>query len=124
MIATPLPDRSFQKQFIDLIGPYRGSKSGTIGAIVVLVHSTKFIFLEPIRLFVAEFVTRFLMDRVFNVFGTLELVFTDNGVQFRSVHFGPVVRQRVIKHVFTALYSPQANAPVRVNQFLIAAIRA
>lgn len=58
----------------------------------MLNHFTKFVFVEPIRCFMAEVVTRFLMDWIFNVFGTPDSVLTDNGVQFCSAHFGQVMK--------------------------------
>ncbi|CAD7089964.1 unnamed protein product [Hermetia illucens] len=119
-----ISDRVFQRLYIDLIGPYPRSRGGNIGAIVVLDSLSKFSFVEPIKRFTANVLTEYLEKRIFHVFGIPESITSDNGVQFKSVAFNDLLNQYGIQHIYTALYSPQANASERVNRSLLAAIRA
>lgn len=116
--------RPFQKLYIDLIDPYPRSKLGNTGILIVLDHLTKFPLLKAVRNFNTSSITSFLRDHGFSVFGTPEIIFSDNGKQFKSHQFSSLLADRGIRHIFTALYSPQANASERVNRSIIAGIRA
>jgi len=48
---------------------------------------------------------------------------SDNGVQFKANEFKALLSKLGIRHVYTALYSPQSNAAERVNRSLLSAIR-
>jgi len=48
----------------------------------------------------------------------------DNGSQFKCSEFNAFLTRLGIRHVYTALYTPQSNASERVNRSLIAGIRA
>lgn len=116
-------ERPFQCLYIDLIGPYRRSKKGNIGAIVLLDNWTKFPFLRPIRRFSSEAVVSFLKSEIFPLFGTPEMIISDNGKQFKCNHFANFLKDRGVRHICTALYSSQANASERVNRSVITRIR-
>jgi hypothetical protein len=69
---------------------------------------------------VIEFLTG-LFDR----FGLVDEVVTDNGVQFTSSEFAEFLQSLGIRHCRTALYSPQANAEAeRMNRVLKEGIKA
>lgn len=51
-------------------------------------------------------------------------IHSDNGAQFTSKTFKEIVDTYKINHLQTAPYSPQSNASERVNQSVLAAIRA
>lgn len=116
--------RFFQKLFIDFLGPYPRSKSGNIGIFVVLDHFSKFCFLKPIRKFTADVIVKYMEEELFHTFGTPETIVSDNGAQFKSKKFKELTKNYGINHVFTAVYSPQANASERVNRSVLSAIRA
>jgi len=61
---------------------------------------------------------------VFNEFGVPELLHSDNGKQFVSKQFSEFLKEHGVKHIRTAVYSPQSNAAERVNQSVLNAIRA
>ena len=58
-------------------------------------------------------VIAFLTD-LFDRFGLVEEVVTDNGVQFTSTEFSDFLQSMGIRHSRTALYSPKCNK-VRLN---------
>ena len=65
------------------------------------------------------------LTSVFDRFGLVEEVVTDNGVQFTSVEFQQFLLSLSIKHSFSALYSPQANAEVeRMNRTIKDGVKA
>ncbi|XP_036340595.1 uncharacterized protein K02A2.6-like [Rhagoletis pomonella] len=113
--------RPFQKLYVDLIGPYPRSKKGNIGILIVLDHLTKYPLLKAVRNFNTTPICDYSKD-LFSLFGTPEIVLTDNGKQFKSQQFNSLLTERGVKHVLTALYSPQANASERVNRSIIAGL--
>ena len=69
-------------------------------------------------------VIEFLVKEVFLKFGTPEIIHSDNGKQFVAKAFEEMVKTYQIRHLKTPIYSPQSNAAERVNQSILAAIRA
>ncbi|XP_070140470.1 uncharacterized protein [Drosophila kikkawai] len=69
-------------------------------------------------------VVKFLTKTIFHTFGVPEIIHSDNGKQFVAKRFREMVEQYKIKHLRTAVYSPQSNAAERVNQSVLNAIRA
>lgn len=116
-------ERPFQRLFIDLIGPLPRTKSGNIGILIILDHFSKFVFLKPLKKLISKPILEYLRNDVFSCFGVPEVVLTDNGSQFKSKDFESFLGKHGVKHVFTALYSPQANASERVNRVVNEALR-
>ena len=115
--------RPFQKIFLDFLGPYPRTKNRNIGILIILDHLTKYPLVKVVRKFSTTAILPYLEEQVFHIFGVPETVITDNGSQFRSAQFGSLLSKYGVKHVLTALYSPQANSSERVNRSIIAAIR-
>ena len=115
--------RPFQRIYMDFLGPYPRSKSGNIGIFIVLDHLTKFPLIKPVKKFSSAIIISFLEEFVFNVFGVPEYVISDNGSQFRSSQFAAFLTKYGVKHMLTAIYSPQSNSSERVNRSIIAGIR-
>lgn len=69
-------------------------------------------------------VIRLLVNDIFNKFGVPEIIHSDNGAQFVAKEFQQMIKAYNITHLRTAVYSPQSNASERVNQSVLAAIRA
>lgn len=63
-------------------------------------------------------------QELFHTYGTPETIVSDNGSQFKSTQFNQLLQAYGVHHVYTAIYSPQANASERVNRSVLAAIRA
>ena len=116
--------RPFQRLYIDLLGPYPRSKNGYIGLLIVLDHLSKFHWICPLRKFSSTAIIEFLQKQIFHIYGVPESIVSDNGSQFRANDFNAFLTSYGIKHIYTALYSPQSNASERVNRSLIAGIRA
>lgn len=116
--------RPFQRLYVDILGPYPRSKTGHIGLLIVLDHLSKFHWLCPLRKFTSSAIQDFLQKHIFHVYGVPESIVSDNGSQFRANELNAFLTSYGIKHIYTALYSPQSNASERVNRSLIAGIRA
>jgi hypothetical protein len=59
------------------------------------------------------------LTALFDRFGLVEEITTDNGVQFTSMEFATFLQSLGIRHCKSALYNPQANAEVeRFNRVL------
>lgn len=117
-------ERPFQKLFIDLIGPFPRSKQGNIGVCIILDHFSKFTFLKPLRKFCSKQIIKFLREDIFHCFGVPETIISDNGSQFKCKDFNKFLDNFGVKNIYTALYSPQANASERVNRSINEALRA
>lgn len=124
MGSQPISIRPFQRLYIDLLGPYPRTRSGHIGILIVLDHLSKFHWLQPLRKFTSIAVREFLEKQIFHVYGVPETIVSDNGSQFKANDLNAFFTTLGISHVYTAFYSPQANASERVNRSLIAGIRA
>jgi len=123
MAKRKIEDRPFQTSFIDFLGPYPRFKIGCTSLLVVLDAFSKFVFIKPLRKANTKNLIEYLVDSVFCTFGVPEVVFSDNGCQFTSKEFANLLEAYGIKHVRTAIHSPQANQSERVNGSIIAAIR-
>lgn len=117
-------ERPFQKLYIDFLGKYPRSKGGNSYIFIVVDHFSKFTFLKAMKDATANNVIQFLVQEIFNKFGVPEIIHSDNGAQFISKAFTNMIETYKIKHIKTAVYSPQSNASERVNQSVLAAIRA
>lgn len=115
--------RPFQRLYIDLLGPYPRSKSGNIGILIVLDHLSKFHWLHPLKKFTSAAIKDFMEKQIFHTYGVPEVIVSDNGTQFRANNLNALFTSLGIQHVYTALYSPQANASERVNRSVISGIR-
>lgn len=69
-------------------------------------------------------VVQFLVHEIFHKFGVPEIIHSDNGSQFVSKSFENLLTSYKIQHIKTPVYSPSSNASERVNQSILAAIRA
>lgn len=70
--------------------------------------------LKAVQKFTAEPIRRYLEEDSFH----------RNGVQLKSHTFNSLLDQYKILDSYTALYSPQVNAPEIVNRSVIAALKA
>jgi len=109
--------------YVDFLGPYPRSRSGNVGIFIVLDHFSKFVFLKTVKKLTADVVIKYIQQELFDTFGFPETILSDNGSQFKAEAFQNFLREYQISHTFTAGYSPQANAPEKVNRSVIAAIR-
>lgn len=121
---TGISERVFQKLYLDYLRPYPRSRSGNIGIFVAVDHLSKFPFLKTVKNGTVESVVKFMEEELFHCFGVPETVVSDNGVQFKSKMFNDLLKKYNVKHVYTAFYSPQANASERGNRSVLAAIKA
>ena len=64
------------------------------------------------------------LSQLFERFGLVKEIITDNGVQFTSSEFTDFLAAHNIKHTKLALYAPQANATERLNRILKEGIKA
>lgn len=119
-----ITDRPFQKLYIDFMGKYPRSKNGNSYIFIVMDHFTKFTFLKAMREASTSNVIEFLVHEIFHKFGVPEVIHSDNGSQFIAKKFEELMNTYKIQHIKTAVYSPQSNASERVNQSVLAAIRA
>lgn len=106
------------------MGKYPRSKNGNSYIFIVMDHFTKFTFLKAMREASTSNVKEFLVHKIFHKFLVPEVIYSDNGSQFIAKKFEELMNTYKIQHIKTAVYSPQSNASERVNQSVLAAIRA
>jgi hypothetical protein len=123
MYTQSKSDRSFQKIYSDLIGPYPKSKLGNVGALIVLDNLTKFPLLFPLKNMKASGIIKHFENDVFSIFGVPEKVWTDNGKQFTSHAFQTFLQKYGVDHTLNAFYSPHPNASERVNRTIVCGLR-
>lgn len=116
-------NRPFERLYVDLIGPFPRTGAGNIGIFIVLDHMSKFVFLKPLKKFSTGLIMTYLKENIFDCFGVPESLVSDNGSQFRSKDFKIFLNKYGVKHILTAVHSPQANASERVNRSVNEALR-
>lgn len=116
-------NRTWQKIYIDFLGPYPRSKKGNTMLLIVLDHVSKFVVLKAVKFGTSQAVVDFLNHDIFHLFGVPEVLVSDNGRQFESRLLAEFLDSHGVTHVFTPKYSPQSNASERVNRTILAAIR-
>lgn len=116
--------RTWQKLYVDFLGPYPRSKYGNCYIFIVMDHLSRFVLLEAMRDATAANACKFLEQRVFAVFSVPESLVSDNGKQFTSKSFSDLMNKYGIRHTYTPKHHPQANACERVNRSIVAGIRA
>jgi len=63
-----------------------------------------------------------MLKTIFDEFGMQDVIVSDNGSQFKANYFNAFLTELGIRHIYTALYSPQSNAAERVNRSLLSAV--
>lgn len=116
-------DLSWQKIYVDLLGPYYRSKTGNTMILIVLDQLTKFVLFKPLRKGIADTITSSLRYEVFHEYGVPEVLHSDNRKQFVGHQMQELLEEYGVNHMPNAVYSPQANASERVNRTILAAIR-
>jgi len=124
IVAEVVTLRPFQKIYIDFLGKYPRSRGENSYVFIVVDHFSKFTLLKGMREAPSAGVIRFLRQEVFNKFGVPVLLHSDNGKQFVSKQFLEFLTEYGVKHIRTAVDSPQSNAAERVNQSVLNVIRA
>jgi transposase InsO family protein len=114
----PLPSGPWRKLSLDIAGEFVAAPHHQRYVIVATDVYSKWPEVaacgSPTSSAVIEFLTS-LFDR----FGLVEEITTDNGVQFVSSEFEDFLAAHSIKHSRSALYSPQTNAAVeRLNRVI------
>jgi len=99
------------------------SKDNT-GLLIVLDQPSKFHWLHPLKKFTSKIIEEYLQNHIFHVYGVPEVFISNNGSQFKANELNAFLTTHGVKHVYTAIYTPQSNAPERFNRSIIAAIRA
>jgi hypothetical protein len=121
---TALPSGPWKKLAIDFAGEFVAAPAHQRYLIVAMDYYSKWPEVAMCGSPTTAAVITFLSG-LFDRFGLVEEIVTDNGVQFTSAEFADFVNRHGIVHNRTALYNPQANAEVeRFNRSLKEGIRA
>ena len=121
---APLPSGPWRKLALDFAGEFVVAPAHQRYLLVAMDYYSKWPEVALCGSATSATVIEFLTG-MFDRFGLVDEVVTDNGVQFTSSEFAEFLRTLGIRHSRTALYSPQANAEAeRFNRVLKEGIRA
>ena len=109
MELTTTSNKSFEKLFIDIVGPYPITEQGNRFLLTVQDDLTKFSFAIPIPNHEAETVADKLVRDIFTKFGIPEYILTDQGTEFTSKLLKQITTLFKIKHQLSTAYHPQTN---------------
>jgi hypothetical protein len=105
---------------MDIVGPFKPSKSGNKYIITAVDHFTKHLEAEAVEDIEATTVNEFTLNHFYFRHGSPEILFTDNGKQLNVAHLNQLILNSlgsVLKN--STPYHPQANGQVeRVNGIL------
>jgi hypothetical protein len=118
------PSGPWRRISIDIAGAFIAAPHHQRFVIVAVDHFSKWPEAAACGTVTSSVVIEFLTS-LFDRYGLVEEIVTDNGVQFTSVEFQTFLKQHGIRHCRTSLYAPQANAAVeRWNRVLKEGIKA
>ena len=116
--TVPLPDRSWSKLGVDIVGPIAGAPPSCRFAVTATDYFSKWPEVAFTSSVETEDIVRFL-STIFAREGYPAEIISDNGVQFVSREFTEYLTQRGIRHGRASLYWPRGNAAVeRLNREL------
>ena len=120
----PWPQGPWRRISVDIAGEFVAAPHHQRFIIVAIDHYSKWPEAAVCGSVTSSSVIEFLTS-LFDRFGLVEELITDNGVQFVSAEFQAFLRQHGIRHYRSSLYSPQSNAAVeRFNRVLKKGIKA
>ena len=93
----------------DCMGPYPKSKSGHAYIVVFRNLFSKWTECVPLRKANAKTIRRALEDTVVYRWGTLEVLFTDNGTEFVNMEMAKAATELGIRHTTTPPYHARTN---------------
>jgi hypothetical protein len=113
-----LPAGPWRKLSLDIAGEFVAAPQHQRYLIVAVDYYSKWPEVGMCGSPTTAAVTDFLTG-LFERFGLVEEITTDNGVQFTSTEFADFVQSHGIRHTRSALYNPEANAEVeRFNRVI------
>lgn len=118
------PTKPWQMIGVDFLGPYPRSKEGNQHLIIVHDLFSKFCVLKAVRRAESKSLIKIIEEQVFLVFGVPAVLISDNGTQFISKDFEQFLSAYGVEHWLNPVYHPQSNPSERVNQGILASIRA
>jgi len=109
----------WERVAIDIMGPHPQPTKGNKFMITVLYHFTKYAFAFPVRSHDAITVAKYLVERVFLVYGVPTQLLSDRGAEFEGSVMTEVCRLMEIDKIRTTAYKPSANGALeRVHRTL------
>jgi len=109
----------WERVAIDITGPHPQSAKGNKFMITVLDHFTKYAFAFPVHSHDAVTVAKYLVERVFLVYGVPTQLLSDRGAEFEGSVLSEVCRLMEIDKIRTTSYKPSTNGALeRVHRTL------
>ncbi len=119
-----LPSGPWRKISLDIAGEFVAAPRGHRFMLVAVDYFSKWPEAVTCESVTSSVVIDFL-NSLWDRFGLVEEVATDNGSQFTSSEFTSYLKSHGIRHCLSAFYSPQANAEVeRFNRVMKEGLRA
>lgn len=123
LLPVPRPDVAWRKISLDIAGEFVAAPTQHRYMIVAIDYHSKWPETATCSRVTSSAVIDFL-NQIFDRFGLVEEIVTDNGAQFVSSEFESYLLSHGIRHSRSALYSPQANAEVeRFNRVMKEGVR-
>jgi len=109
----------WERVAVDITGSHPQSTKGNKFMITVLDHFTKYAFAFLVRNHEAVTVAKYLVERVFLVYGVPTQLLSDRGAEFEGSVMSEVCRLMEIDKIRTTSYKPSTNGALeRVNRTL------
>lgn len=107
-----------------MLEPYPRPRTQNKFLLIVMDQYSRFVLLKPLRNATTAKLIDFLEKEVFCMFSAPKSIFSDNSCQFRAKSFKDFLTKYGVHHIMTPKHLPQSNASERVNQSILASIRA
>jgi len=99
----------WERLAIDITGPHPLSGKGNKFIITVIDHFTKYAFAFPVRNHEARTVAKYLVERIFLVYGVPLQLLSDRGAEFEGHMFKEICELLGVDKLRTTAYKPSTN---------------
>lgn len=109
MKITSTSSKSFEKVFLDIVGPLPSSHKNNKYILTIQDDLTKYSIAHPIPSQETEIVARVFVEKFICIYGIPDQILTDQGTNFMSTLFTQICKLLKIKKLSTTAYHPQSN---------------
>ena len=108
----PVDEKPWSHVGLDLVGPLPITERGNRYLAVIVDMATRFCLIEAIPNKSGQIVAETIRSKVFKIFGSPQVILTDNGTEFRNEIFNALCDLYQTSHRTTCAYHPASNGLV------------
>jgi transposase InsO family protein len=109
MVVSTTAMRTFEKVFLDVVGPIETSQSGNSYILTIQDDLSKYSIAIPLKNHTANLIAQAFIEHFVCLHGIPDIIVTDQGREFMSKIFTTCCKLLKIEKINTTAYHPQSN---------------